>query len=127
MKSPPSKFVVAALFAGALGLAFTPIVYAAEPFLEEEIIFPLEKWHNHGSCIVEAPNGDLIVCGSLGDLICVFNRSGVLKDRYDTGEHTKPTNCCIGDGLLYVTYAGTGQLVAFDWTEAALPLHPFRS
>ncbi|MBI3850208.1 MAG: exo-alpha-sialidase [Verrucomicrobia bacterium] len=32
------------------------------PFLESEIIFPLEHWHNHGSCIVEAPNGDLIVC-----------------------------------------------------------------
>ncbi|HAV62886.1 MAG TPA: hypothetical protein DCY13_11040, partial [Verrucomicrobiales bacterium] len=27
-----------------------------------ELIFPPETWHNHGSCIVEAPNGDLIVC-----------------------------------------------------------------
>ena len=27
-----------------------------------ELIFPLETWHNHGSCIVEASNGDLIVC-----------------------------------------------------------------
>jgi len=32
------------------------------PFLESEIIFPLEVWHNHSSCIVEAPNGDLLVC-----------------------------------------------------------------
>jgi predicted neuraminidase len=32
------------------------------PFLESEIIFPLEAWHNHASCIVEAPNGDLLVC-----------------------------------------------------------------
>src|ERR1043165_3189254 len=32
------------------------------PFLESEIIFPLEVWHNHASCIVEAPNGDLLVC-----------------------------------------------------------------
>lgn len=32
------------------------------PFLESEIIFPLEHWHNHASCIVEAPNGDLLVC-----------------------------------------------------------------
>ena len=32
------------------------------PFHRAELIFPLEHWHNHGSCIVEAPNGDLIVC-----------------------------------------------------------------
>ena len=34
----------------------------ASPFLESELIFPLEVWHNHASCIVEAPNGDLLVC-----------------------------------------------------------------
>jgi predicted neuraminidase len=32
------------------------------PFLRSELIFPLEHWHNHASCIVEAPNGDLLVC-----------------------------------------------------------------
>ncbi|MEO6183628.1 MAG: exo-alpha-sialidase, partial [Verrucomicrobiota bacterium] len=32
------------------------------PFLKSELIFPLEHWHNHGSCIVECPNGDLLVC-----------------------------------------------------------------
>jgi predicted neuraminidase len=31
------------------------------PFLEAELIFPLEHWHNHASMIVEAPNGDLLV------------------------------------------------------------------
>lgn len=35
---------------------------AEEAFLEGEFIFPMEHWHNHASCIVEAPNGDLIVC-----------------------------------------------------------------
>ena len=35
---------------------------AETPFLDSEIIFPLEGWHNHGSCIVEAPNADLLVC-----------------------------------------------------------------
>lgn len=35
---------------------------AAEPFLRSEFIFPLEDWHNHSSAIVEAPNGDLLVC-----------------------------------------------------------------
>jgi predicted neuraminidase len=35
---------------------------AAAPFHEAEIIFALEHWHNHASCIVECPNGDLLVC-----------------------------------------------------------------
>jgi predicted neuraminidase len=29
---------------------------------ESELIFPLETWHNHASCIVELPNSDLLVC-----------------------------------------------------------------
>ena len=73
-----------------------------------------------------AASGELIVCGSLGDLICVFDRQGELEDRFDTAPHTEPTNCCIGDGKLYVTYSGTGQLVAFDFEGEALPLYPFR-
>jgi predicted neuraminidase len=32
------------------------------PFLRSELIFPLETWHNHASCIVETPKGDLLVC-----------------------------------------------------------------
>ena len=32
------------------------------PFLDSELVFPLEHWHNHSSCIVEAAKGDLIVC-----------------------------------------------------------------
>lgn len=34
----------------------------ADPFHRAELIFPLEHWHNHSSMIVQAPNGDLIVC-----------------------------------------------------------------
>ncbi len=33
-----------------------------KPFLTSELIFPLEHWHNHASMVVEAPNGDLLVC-----------------------------------------------------------------
>jgi predicted neuraminidase len=33
-----------------------------KPFLESELIFPLEHWHNHASCILECPNGSLLVC-----------------------------------------------------------------
>jgi len=32
------------------------------PFLKSELIFPLEPRHNHGSCMVQCPNGDLLVC-----------------------------------------------------------------
>jgi predicted neuraminidase len=42
--------------------AFSSNASGAKPFLESELIFPLEHWHNHASCIVEAPNGDLLVC-----------------------------------------------------------------
>lgn len=31
-------------------------------FLESELIFPLEHWHNHASCVVECPDGSLLVC-----------------------------------------------------------------
>ncbi len=34
----------------------------AAPQYSAELIFPLEKWHNHSSSIVELPNGDLLVC-----------------------------------------------------------------
>lgn len=34
----------------------------SKPFIQSELIFPLEHWHNHASCIVECPNGDLLVC-----------------------------------------------------------------
>lgn len=33
-----------------------------QPFHHAELIFPMEHWHNHGSCIVETPRGDLLVC-----------------------------------------------------------------
>lgn len=49
------------VFQFLLGL-FAGFAVLAEPIYHSEFIFPLESWHNHGSCIVEAPNGDLIVC-----------------------------------------------------------------
>lgn len=34
----------------------------AAPFHRSEFLQPLEHLHNHGSCLVELPNGDLLVC-----------------------------------------------------------------
>lgn len=45
----------------AAGLLVTTSVRAGEPFLRSELIFPLEVLHNHASCIVETPRGDLLV------------------------------------------------------------------
>ncbi len=41
---------------------FLRLEAAEVPFLRSEILFPLEHWHNHGSTIVETPEGDLLVC-----------------------------------------------------------------
>ncbi len=49
-----SRFILVALLAVA--------ARAAAPSLSGELIFPLEKWHNHSSSVVELPNGDLLVC-----------------------------------------------------------------
>lgn len=35
---------------------------AQPPSFDSRLLFPPEQWHNHGSCIVELPNGDLLVC-----------------------------------------------------------------
>jgi predicted neuraminidase len=35
---------------------------AERPFLTSELLFPLEHWHNHGSTVVELPDGDLLAC-----------------------------------------------------------------
>jgi predicted neuraminidase len=69
------RVVPALLLTAALGVALkatgfeTPSQNAPKggangtdaPFLKSEQIFPLEHWHNHASCIVETPEGDLLV------------------------------------------------------------------
>jgi predicted neuraminidase len=49
---------------GVLMLLLTLAVPAGaqKPFYESQHLFPPTRWHNHGSCIVELPNGDLLVC-----------------------------------------------------------------
>lgn len=84
----------------------------------------LERGFPDGFCF--AASGDLYACGSMGHVIEVFDADGARKETIEFPEHTEPTNCCIGDGTLYVTCSGTGELVAFDRGLEALPLHPFR-
>lgn len=81
---------------------------AAAPQFESELIFPLESWHNHGSCIVEAPNGELVVCWFHGSGERQADDVRILgaKKSPETGEWTEPfpmadvpefpdTNCCM--------------------------------
>lgn len=74
-----------------------------------------------------ASDGTLIVCGSMGDVIQVFAPDGSLRQTIETGEGTEPTNCCIGDGVLYVTMSGSGELIACDTDLEPLPLFPARA
>ena len=73
-----------------------------------ELIFPLEHWHNHGSCIVECPNGDMLVCWFHGSGERKSDDVEILGARLvkKTGKWTKPfpmadtpefpdTNCCM--------------------------------
>lgn len=57
----PRRLASVALVALAM-LPFFGAIAAPKSFLRSELIFPPEHWHNHGSCIVETPRGDLLVC-----------------------------------------------------------------
>jgi len=80
----------------------------AQPALRSELIFPLESWHNHGSCIVECPNGDFLVCWFHGSGERKSDDVKILGARWvkQSGKWTQPflmadtpgfpdTNCCM--------------------------------
>ena len=50
--------LLACIAAGLLAV----LPQADKAFHSAELVFPLEHWHNHASMIVEARNGDLLVC-----------------------------------------------------------------
>jgi sugar lactone lactonase YvrE len=68
----------------------------------------------------------MYVAGSLGDVLVVFERDGRVADTVDMGAGTEPTNCCLGDGVLYVTLSGPGQLVTLPISAEPLALYPDR-
>lgn len=55
-----SKFFCYSIF--ALTVFLSAMSSAEDEFVSGELIFPLESWHNHGSALVECPNGDILVC-----------------------------------------------------------------
>ena len=85
-----------------------------------ELIFPVESWHNHGSCVVECPNGDLLVCWFHGSGERKSDDVEILGARRskETGLWSEPfpmadtpgfpdTNCCMiidGDQRLWLLW-----------------------
>lgn len=119
------------LFASIL-LAATAAT-AEEPFYEAELIFPLEDWHNHGSSIVEAPDGDLIVCWFHGSGERQADDVVIRGARKNAGSNkwTEPflmadapgfpdTNCCMiidNDGRLWLLWP---TILANLWESALM-------
>lgn len=100
-----NRAVWLAMLAVLAGMAGPAI--ASEP-LSSELIFPLEDWHNHGSCIVECPDGSLLVCWFHGSGERKSDDVEILGARQDpvTGRWSAPfpmadtpgfpdTNCCM--------------------------------
>ena len=102
-------FVMRVLFSLLMLMGFSPYTAQAETaFLKGELIFPLEDWHNHGSCIIECPNGDMLVCWFHGSGERKADDVKILGARWvkKTGRWTEPfemadtpgfpdTNCCM--------------------------------
>jgi predicted neuraminidase len=61
MSLVPSR-VAAVAFIFVTGLMCGTASADEAPFHTAELLFAPEHWHHHGSCIVECPNGDLLVC-----------------------------------------------------------------
>jgi gluconolactonase len=59
-------------------------------------------------------------------VLVVFEPDGRVRELIEMGQGTEPTNCCLGDGVLYVTLAGTGQLVSLPVDAEPLLLYPAR-
>jgi gluconolactonase len=70
--------------------------------------------------------GRLYVAGSLGDVLWIFEPDGRVREAIETGQGSEPTNCCLGDGMLYVTLSGNGRLEALPMPVEPLPLYPAR-
>jgi gluconolactonase len=121
------------------GIAFGPDdrVYVAQSMTRQILVLDptpgampatfctLPHGYPDGFCFDAA--GRLYVAGSLGDVVIIFEPDGRVARSIEIGAGTEPTNCCLGDGRLYVTLSGTGELIALDMPVEPLPLYPARA
>jgi gluconolactonase len=93
-----------------------------EPTIKEFATLP--TGYPDGFCFDR--RGRMYCAGSLGDVVVVFEPDGKVAEVIEMGAGTEPTNCCLGDGVLYVTLSGPGRLVTLPISAEALPLYPAR-
>lgn len=79
---------------------------------------PAEEWLRFDDKFAPdgmAFDGDrLFVTGSSGDRIAVVDPSARILEMIDTGAGSDPTNCCVGEGVLWVTLGIPGRLISID-------------
>ncbi len=125
--------LVLAIHALSAGAAGAPPVAIAP---RSELIFPLETWHNHGSSLVELPNGDLLVAWFHGsgerqaDDVAIWGA----RRGHATGSWSKPflladtpgfpdTNCTLlldRTGTLWLFYP---TILDNHWESALMKFH----
>ncbi|MEN3000394.1 MAG: exo-alpha-sialidase [Armatimonadota bacterium] len=57
---------------------------------ESALIFPLNRWHNHSSCLVECPDGSLLVCWYSGSGEREADDVQILGARWREGRWSRP-------------------------------------
>lgn len=121
------------------GIAFGPDdrLYVAQSMTQQILVMEphpgapfathctLPRGYPDGFCFDRA--GRLYVAGSLGDVLWIFEPDGSVGEEIPFEEGSEPTNCCLGDGLLYVTLSGRGRLDAVEVAAEPLPLYPARA
>jgi gluconolactonase len=108
----------------AQSMTQTVLVMDAKPGATPSEWAKLPKGFPDGFCFDRA--GRLYCAGSLGDAVVVFEPDGRVREVIETGEGSEPTNCCLGDGVLYVTISGRGELVSLPIDAEPLALYPAR-
>jgi gluconolactonase len=121
------------------GIAFGPDdrLYVAQSMTQQILVMDpmpgaaltthctLPRGYPDGFCF--DASGRLYVAGSMGDVLAIFEPDGRLREEIDMGQGSEPTNCCLGDGRLYVTLSGSGRLDALDMNVEPLALYPARA
>ncbi|HUF63052.1 MAG TPA: exo-alpha-sialidase [Verrucomicrobiales bacterium] len=105
---PPGPLRARRLFPPSLLALLLPGFAFAAPQHRVAPIFPPESWHNHGSCIVETPDGDLLACWFHGSGERTADDVKILGARLRAGSETwsepflmadtpglPDTNCCM--------------------------------
>jgi gluconolactonase len=118
----PARLIVAQ----SIGMKLLELPWSPGGLGEPREFAALPAGFPDGFCFTAA--GECYVCGSMGDVIQVFDADGGLVRTIEFPSGSEPTNCCVDrEGRLVVTCSGSGELVALDLGLEPLPLFPFRA